>query len=136
MTKYLGKDFLLYVGDVATATNFLKVAAMRTTSLAINTDQIDVTEKDAMPWRELLEGGVRSREISAAGVMTNGATLATMKAAADTGQIRYFKIVAASGDTYVGQYQVASCELSGDHDKEQVYTVKLMSSGAQTFTPA
>lgn len=135
MAKYLGKDFLVQVGDVASATNFVTVAAMRTTSLSINNDQIDVTEKDVMSWRALLEGGVRSMEMSAAGIMTDGASLTTMRNAVMTGQIRYFKIVSALGDSFVGLFQVASMERSGDHDKEEVYSIKLMSSGAITYTP-
>jgi TP901-1 family phage major tail protein len=136
MAKYLGKDFILQVGDVSTATNFVTVGAMRSTSFVTATGEIDVTEKDVMPWRSLLEGGVRTREISAAGVLSNAASLVTMKAAADAGQIRYFKIVTGQGDTYVGQFQVASFERSGDYDKEEVYTLKLMNHGACTYTPA
>lgn len=135
MAKYLGKDFLLQVGDVATPTNFVTVAAMRTTSLSINNDQIDVTEKDVMPWRALLEGGVRSLELSAAGMMSNAASLTTMRSAVMTGAIRYFKVISGLGDTFVGLFQVASMERSGDHDKEEVYTVKLMSAGSVTYTP-
>jgi len=135
MAKYLGKDFLLQVGDVATATNFVTVAAMRTTSLTINNDQIDVTEKDVMPWRSLLEGGVRSMELSCAGIITNGASMTTIRSAVMTGQIRYFKIVSGNGDFFTGLFQVASMERSGDHDKEEVYTLKVMSSGAVTYTP-
>ncbi len=135
MTKYAGKDFIVQVGDVATATNFLTIAAMRTSGLTINNEQIDVTEKDVMPWRELFEGGVRSMELSVTGIITDGATISTLRAAVMTGQIRYFKVVSALGDFWTGKYQVASMERSGDHDKEEVYTIKLMSSGLQTYTP-
>jgi TP901-1 family phage major tail protein len=135
MTKYLGKNFLVQVGDVATPTNFVTVASMRATQLSINNEQIDVTEKDVMPARELLEGGLRSFDISLSGPMSDGASLTTMRSAANTGQIRYFKVLSGLGDTWVGKFQVASMERNGDHDKEETYTLKLMSSGTITYTP-
>ena len=135
MTKYAGKDLLVQVGDVATATNFVTVAAMRTTGLTINTEQIDVTEKDVMPWRSLFEGGVRSIDISAAGIVSDGASLTTLRSAVMSGQIRFFKIVSGLGDYWTGLFQVASMERSGDNDKEEVYTIKLLSSGVITYTP-
>jgi len=135
MTKYLGKDFTVFSMDIASATNPIKVATMRTTSLALATDQIDVTEKDSMPHRALMEGGVRSRDISLAGIISNAAILMQLLGDANVGRIRYFKLVSGLGYTFVGLFQVAKCELSGDHDKEEVYTLNLMSSEEIIFTP-
>ena len=135
MTKYLGKNFLVQVGDVGAAANFVTVASMRTTALSINNEQIDVTEKDVMPWRELMEGGLRSMDVSLAGPMSDGASLTTMRSAVNTGQIRYFKLLSGLGDTWIGKFQVATMERAGDNDKEETYTLKLMSSGAITYTP-
>lgn len=135
MTKYLGKNFVIQVGDVATPTNFLTVAAMRNTSLSINSAAIDVTDKDVMPWRELMEGGVRTLDASFDGIVNDGATVTTLRNAAMTGQIRHFKIVSGLGDTWTGKFQVQSMERSGPHDKEEVYSLKLASSGVITYTP-
>jgi TP901-1 family phage major tail protein len=135
MSKYLGKNFLVQVGDVATPTNFVTVAAMRATQMSLNNEAIDTTEKDVMPWRELMEGGIRSIDLTLSGPMTNGASLTTMRTAASTGQIRYFKIISGLGDQWVGQFQVQSLERNGDHDKEETYSMKLASSGAVTYTP-
>ncbi len=132
---YLGKDFLAQVGDVASATNFLTIAAMRTTALAINNEQIDITEKDVVPWRRLREGGVRSMDITLAGIVTDAATMTTLRNAVMSGQIRYFKVISGLGDSFIGKFQVASFERSGDHDKEEVYTLKLMSSGVIVYAP-
>jgi len=135
MTKYLGKDFVVQVGDIAAATNFATVAAMRSTTMTINNETIDVTDKGGMPWRELLEGGLRSMSISLSGPISDAATLVTMRAAAVAGQIRYFKIVSGLGYTFIGKFQVVSLELGGEHTAEETYSLSLESSGEIAYTP-
>lgn len=135
MAKFLGKSFVLQVGDVATPTNFQTVGAMRSTSLSINNEAIDVTDKDVMPWRELLEGGIRSLDATLEGIVSDSSTLATLRSAVMTGQIRHCKIVSALGDTWTGKFQIQTCERTGPHDKEETYSIKLASSGVITYTP-
>lgn len=135
MAKFLGKSFLLQVGDAATPTNFVTVAGMRTTSASIGNSAIDVTDKDTMPWRTLLEGGVRSIDVSAAGIVSDSASLTTLRNAVMLGQIRYCKIISGLNDVFQGQFQIQSCDRAGDNDKEETYSIKLASSGVITYTP-
>lgn len=135
MAKFLGKSFLLQVGDQLTPTNFVTVAGMRTTSASIANAAIDVTDKDVMPWRTLLEGGLRSIDITAAGIVSDATSLQTVRNAVMLGQIRYCKIISGLNDIFTGQFQIQSCDRSGAHDKEEIYTIKLQSSGVITYSP-
>lgn len=67
-----GNDFLLKIATVPTGTNYITVAAMRTTSLALNKSVIDTTNKSSQGWSESLPGGgVKSVSISASGILVD-----------------------------------------------------------------
>lgn len=110
------------------------VAAMRSTSLSINNEQVDVTEKGSVPWRQLLAVGIRSMELSAAGIFTDDYTHNEMMADVTAGTIAGFKVISGRGDTFVGNFLVGSVERSGEYNGAEQYTMALSSAGAITFT--
>lgn len=127
--KAPGRDFVVLVGDIETATNFKLVGAMRSTSFSINNETVDVTAKGADAWRELLEGaGVQSVSMSAAGPMTNAETIKTMRAEVMRQGIRYYKIVSKLGYYFIGKFQATSLEIAGEHNAEETYSLSLESS--------
>lgn len=67
-----GRAFLLQVGDGdpgGTGELFTTVAGLRSTSLSLNNETVDVTTKDSAPWRELLaNAGIRSMQVQGSGV--------------------------------------------------------------------
>ena len=69
MTTPLGKNFLLKYESPTTPGTYLTLANMRTNSMSLNNESIDVTDKDGMPWRKLIEGGIRSMDLQADGVI-------------------------------------------------------------------
>lgn len=129
MTKPLGKLFKLYYEDPANAGQYLLLANCRSNGLDVATEAIDVTDKDGMPDRELIEGGVRTRDVTASGVMSDAASIKLMEQWADAGSIKNFQ-TRNSLKTVTGPFQVASFSEAGDHDGEQTWDMKLASAGA------
>jgi len=135
MAKFCGKDLLIQ--RLTAPATYTTVASMRSTSLSINNEQVDVTDKDDAPWRQLLEGcGVRSMELSAAGIFTYAAIMETIIADVLAGNVVEFKVISGAGDTFVGLFLVASCERSGEYNQAEQYTLSLASAGEVTYTPA
>lgn len=129
-----GDLFLLKAFDgVAT---FNTVAALRTTSLAINGQMIDITNKDSAKRRTLLEGGgIVSLTITAEGVFTEHAEQDRLEDRALAGSLNDHQIVFDDGRTYEASFQVTNVQYAGNHDGEETYSVTLESSGDVTVTP-
>lgn len=136
--KYCGKDFLIQKEDLVTPLTYNTVAALRSTGMSINNEQVDVTEKGSMPWRQLIECGVRTISLTGAGIFTDDATHDELVADAMTdGQtIRNFQIVSGRGDKFAGPFQIASLERTGEYNGAEEYSISLESAGAIVYTPA
>jgi TP901-1 family phage major tail protein len=111
------------------------IAGLRTTSLKINNEVVDVTNKDSAGWRTLLtQAGVQSVTLQADGTAVNDATFATIQSNAQNNSINAYQMVYGNGDTIGGNFQIASFEIAGVYNKEQTFTITLESSGQPTFT--
>lgn len=112
------------------------IAGMKSTSCSINNEQVDVTEKGSIPWRQLLPVGIRSMELSASGVFTSDQSIADIMNDVMNGAIDTFQVSSGNGDTFVGPFLVASAERSGEYNGAEQYTLSLASAGLITYTPA
>lgn len=135
MAAQKGKDLLLKA-DTTGAGVYTTIAGLRTRSLALGSDTVDITHQEsAGQWRELLGGaGVKSARISGAGVFKNAATDATIKDYFFNGTIRNWQIIVPAFGTIEGAFQVTSLDYSGKHDGEVTFDLTLESAGALAFT--
>lgn len=136
MAKGKGRDYLVKVGNGAGPEVFTTVAGMRSTSMTLNNETVDVTDKDGVPWRALLaQSGVQSMSIKLSGVMSDAASAMDMQAKAFANTIHNFQLISGLGDMFAGPFQIASMERGGDHNKEETYSLTLESAGTITYTP-
>lgn len=135
MAAEKGRAFVLKVGDGGDPETFTTIGGMRTTSLSINNEIVDVTNKTSAGWRELLGGaGVRSVTLSGAGVFTDSAAEMSVQAKMLAGSVDNYEITFESGDKFAGAFQATRLEYAGDHNGERTYSLRLESSGAVSFT--
>ncbi len=134
MAAQKGRDFLLKVG---TASGGTTVAGMRTTSLTVNGETVDVTNKDSAGARTLLAGaGVSSMSLSAAGILSGSAQATTLLGYSLDRSLNAFGIIFDNGDAIDGSFQVTQYQAGGEYNKEQTFSITLESSGALTVTAA
>jgi len=121
------------------------IAGLRSTSMTINGEMVDITNKDSSVMisggsdkgREILEGGgVRSMSISASGVFTDSALENDIRIRAQKGQIDSYKLVFGDGDDITGNFLITSYERGGEFNGEETYSMTLESSGQLTHTSA
>lgn len=138
MTKYAGRNHLVAMGNAdGPPETFTTIANTRSTGLSITVEGIDVTDKGSTDqWRELIEGGVRSAEVSISGPMSDAATLALMKVRAKNGSINNYRITNGKGDVWQGAFQVQGLENAGEYNADETYSFKLASAGPLTYTAA
>lgn len=132
-----GRAFLLKIGDGSAPETFTTIGGMRSTSLSINNEMVDVTHKGSNGWREMLAGaGTRMVAISGAGIFTNSQAEKDFQARVMAGSIDNYEAVFESGDKFTGPFLAVSLEYAGDYNGERTYNLRLESAGAVTFVGA
>jgi predicted secreted protein len=136
MTIPLGKNLLLSVENPSVPGTFQTIARLRTNTKTNTNEQIDVTNKDAMPWKQLISGGVQSIELPCQGVFSDAATVQRMLQYANGNVFANYQLADGLGNIVQCQFQITSGEFAGPYNKEQTYSFKLTSAGTPIFTNA
>lgn len=136
MSAQKGKDLLLKL-DQTGAGVFVTVAGLRTKSLSLNADTIDITHAESLgQWRELLDGaGVRRARLTGSGIFKDASSDALVRQYLFAGTIRAWQIVVPDFGVIAGPFQITSLEFAGRHDGEVTFDIALDSAGELTFAP-
>ena len=137
-----GSSFLLKENSTGTPAT---VGGLRSTSMTINGEAVDITTKDSNAFissgndkaRDLLQGGgVRSMSITASGVFTDSTGENNLRGAAFTGSAVNYDLVFGDGSDVKGAFIVTSYERAGEFNGEETYSLTLESSNTITYTNA
>jgi TP901-1 family phage major tail protein len=137
MPAQRGKDLLLKIGDGGSPETFTAIGGLRTRTLSLNAQSVDITHSGSVGgWRELLAGaGVRQASIAGAGVFLNEAAAETVRAAFFSGVVGNWQIIVPGFGDITGPFQIANLDYAGDHDGEATVSLALESAGVLVFTP-
>lgn len=135
MAVQSGKDLLLKV-DLTGDGQFETVAGLRATRISFNAETVDVTSlESAGGWRELLAGaGVRSAQVSGAGVFRDAGTDERARQIFFDGEMPEFQVIIPDFGVVEGPFQITAIEYAGSFNGEATYELSLASAGALTFT--
>ena len=137
-----GSSFLLKENSTGTPAT---VGGLRSTSMSINGEMVDITNKDSNAFissgndkaRDLLQGGgVRSMTLSASGVFTDSSTENLVRGFAFDGAIQNYDLVFSDGSKIAGAFLITSYERAGEFNGEETYSLTLESSNTITYTNA
>ena len=140
MAAQKGSAFLLKENSTGTPAT---VGGLRSTSMTINNEMVDISSKDSNPFisgaknkaRDLLEGaGISSMTITASGVFTDSSTENLVRGFALDQTIKGYVLVFPDGSTLAGNFLVTSYERGGEFNGEETYSLTLESSNALTYT--
>ncbi len=113
------------------------LVGVRTRSISISNDYVDVTTDDDNAWRTLLaDPGMRAIDVTISGITSDEVLLAEIMAASiasDTLQADLPSTLGTPGNLS-GSYLVSAFEKSGDHDGSVECSATFMSTGAVTYT--
>ncbi len=135
MAGEAGIDFLLKVEVSTTPTT---IGGLRSKSMTINAEAIDITNHGSQEWRQILDGkGVRSMSTSGSGVFTDSAAEAEVRTLMLANTLMEMSLVDAdTGDMFSGSFKCTSLEYAGEHNGERTYSMSFESAGVVTFTAA
>jgi len=146
MAAQKGLDVLIKIDISGTPTT---IGGLRSSSITLNDESVDITNKDSLGNRQLLAGaGVNSLSISGSGVFTDAPSEVAVRTAfqaqqnttdGSTGQTAAFEtydFVIPHLGTYQGEFQITSLEYAGEYNGEATYSMSFESAGYITFTAA
>lgn len=137
MAAEKGRAFILKIGDGAMPEVFSTIGGMRATSLSINNETVDITNKGSGGWRDILSGaGTRSIAVSGSGVFTDSAAEILFQGKVMTSAISHYQVQFESGDMFSGAFHATALDYAGDHNGERTYSLRLESSGPVSFVAA
>lgn len=144
MAAQKGLDMLLKVNT--TGSTYVTVGGLRSTSITLNDESVDITNKDSLGHRQLLAGGgMNSVSISASGVFTDSATEENVRAdffaqqntsdgsSAQTASFTNYQFLIPDFGTLTGSFQITSLEYAGEYNGEVTYSLSFESAGYITY---
>mgnify|MGYP001270750558 FL=1 len=134
MAVQKGASLLVKAGNGASPEVFTTVAGLRDTSISINQETVDVTNKDSSRVRTLLsQGGIKSFTISGSGVFTDSASEQTILTNFDASAFSNYQLIVPDYNTFTGAFQITSLEYSGTYNDSVQYSITFESAGAITI---
>lgn len=134
MAAQRGRLMLIYLGSGGSKT---LIGGLKSTTINMNNNIIDVSTKDTAGWRELLEdGSLKFFSISCNGIFKDSATDETIRANSFSNSIDTYTFEFPNGDTIECEFQITGYSRSGEVEGVESYSYTLESTGEPTFTPA
>ena len=134
MPAQKGSALLMKLGDGASPEAFTTIGGMRSTSLTMNDEMVDVTNKDSSNARTILaQGGVNSISVSGSGVFTDSASETTLKGKFNVSALTNYQFLVPDFGTFTGAFMLTTLEYGGEYNGEVTYSFTFESSGAITF---
>ena len=135
MAAQSGRDMLVKIknGDG----DFITLAGLRTKTFRLNARAVDITNSDSVQgWKELLPGaGVKSAEISGAGIFRDSASDALARTAFFEQSVQSYQFIMPNFGIIEGPFLLTTLSYAGSYQGEVTYDVTLMSAGAPSFGP-
>lgn len=129
MAAQKGRSILIKISDGSSPASFTTIAGLRSKTITINNETVDITTADEAPWRQLLgDTGLRSVSVSGSGVFQDDAAMNSVEDLAMDGTLQEFQLVFGNGDIMQGMFAVSSFEHGGEHTAEQTASISLESA--------
>jgi len=134
MAAQKGSALLMKIGNGGSPEAFTTIAGMRSTSISMNDEVVDITNKDSARARAILpQAGVNSMTVSGSGVFLDSASEATLEGKFDSATLGNYQFLVPDFGTYTGSFMLTSLEYAGEFNGEVTYSFTFESNGAITF---
>jgi len=133
-TPQRGRDMLLKIEDGGAYTT---VAGLRTKSIRMNSQTVDVTDQASNGWTELLpEAGIRSVSVTGSGVFRDAESDARVRSAFFAQEAVNAQMIIPEFGTIAASMLVTGLTYGGTFKGEASFELTLVSASEPSFTPA
>jgi len=133
MSAQAGRNLLVKIRDGQGT--FVTLAGLRTKTLRFNAKIVDITDSDSVEaWQELLPGaGVKSAEISGAGIFRDAASDASARTAFFDQSTEAYQFIIPGFGVIEGPFLISALSYAGTYQGEASFDLTLVSAGAIGF---
>lgn len=137
MAAQKGSDILIKV-DSNGAGSFVTIGGMRSKSISLNAETVDVSDSDSVnKWRELLAGaGMKSATLTGSGIFKDTAGEEDVRGYFFAQSIEDYQFIIPDFGTIEGAFQVTAIDYAGEYNGEATYSMTFESAGELTWTAA
>lgn len=113
------------------------VTGMRTKTITINNEAIDITSDDDLGWQTFLDADPAQRgiDMSVEGI-TKDATLISLAVTGGSGLISEYELDFEGLGTFTGDFHIGSLELGASYNEAVTFSCTIRSSGEPTWVAA
>jgi TP901-1 family phage major tail protein len=132
MTAFVGRKAVLSMGSPLVA-----VAALRTKTMSLANEPVDVTSDDDNGFRKLLQDpGNKTLDISIEGVAKDVASFNSLMTLATSGTdiLESVSLLFPAIGTIAGEFVISSFEIGAPYNEAATFSCTLQSAGAYTWT--
>ena len=132
MSAFVGRKAILSMGSPLVA-----VGALRTKTMSIANEAIDVTSDDDAGFRKLLQDpGTKTLDISIEGVVKDIASFNALMALAVSGTdvMENVSLLFPAIGTIAGEFVISGLEIGAPYNEAATFSATLQSAGAYTYT--
>jgi len=135
MAAQQGRAVLMKIGDGASPEAFTTIGGMRSTTLTLNDETVDITNKDSTNnARELLaQAGIKSGTVAGSGVFTDSASETTLYGKWHASTNSNYQFLVPDLITVTGAFQLTTLEYAGEYNGEATYSFTFESAGDLTI---
>ena len=133
MTAFVGRKAILSFGSPLVA-----IAALRTKTMTLGNEVIDVTSDDDLGFRRLLDDpGTKTLDMSFEGVTKDVPTLNSLITSTMSGTdiVSDFSILFPTIGTMAGPFAITSLEIGAPYNEGSTFSCSIQSAGTFTWTP-
>lgn len=138
MAAQPGRNVLVKIGDGGSPEVFSTVCGIRTKSISLSENLVDITDSCSVgQFRELLQGaGTKQATITGSGIFKDTAGEELVRSNWFNSSQSNYQFVIPDFGTMEGAFLVTSIEYGGDHDGEATFSWTFESAGPVTWTAA
>ena len=134
MAAQKGSAVLVKIAVSCTQTT---VGGLRSNSIVLNDEAVDITNKDSANARTYLAAaGVKSVTITGSGVFTDTTAEQQMRTNWGGAALSAMSFIVPDLGTFSGNFHIASLEYAGEYNGEATYSATFESGGAISFAAA
>jgi len=134
MAAQKGNAVLIKIAISGTQTT---VGGLRSSSITLNEESVDVTNKDSAGARILLaDAGISTVSISGSGVFTDSASEVQLRTNQSSTALSAMSFIVPDLGTFAGNFHIASLEYAGEYNGEATFSATFESGGVISFTAA
>ena len=135
MAAQKGRALLMKIGNAGSPETFTTIGGMRSTSITLNDEAVDVTNKDSTNDARVLlaQAGVKSMSVSGNGVFTDSASETTLYGKWHASSFGNYQFLVPDLIAFTGAFMLETLEYAGEYNGEVTYTFSFQSGGDITI---